>query len=518
MPRKKAATGETDKDERLARSLPELSEGWMRPHEICTRQGTCNVLIMVPHGFPADSDNTEILGYRLAEKSDASAVINNRKFMRGKNQTRTPGFVGDLYDVQLFSVYRSSIADFVEQTRRHFDKPPVVLFLCGIDDKATLETVSKHCGASDAAFLLRAGYVVDYQSVPLPLPEAYMVAYDENRATAGIPFIKQFLFRLRDTLGPGGDGVPLYGVEDEVLRAIRSEFGPDIEAVRMDIAFHGFRDNAENVEKTAKILAEAIRGLDAVESLPVQPGGVAALEIIPEAPQEVVAVDGELVDQAVQFINEKMQETVYRGSEEIGAYLLEKFFDNDIRKAASRNSKKAMSFRRLCAREDLLVHPATLSVMVRVAAQENFFRDKGLDSGRLSFRHKAELVKLPNDDQKVAAAQKAMDEKMSARFLAQHVSGMRPTKTMPVEGLERILERFVADPLRLFSSAEQTKSLLDMDTLRKVPRDERQKLHAEAFNMIEKTKEWMNQYKELVRRLDRIEAKEKKDQRDTGTE
>jgi len=70
-------------------------------------------------------------------------------------------------------------------------------------------------------------------------------------------------------LSPDGDGIPLYGVSDNVLMAIRSEFGARMEVLRLDIASYGFRDTAENVEKTAEILAEVIRGLDAFEPSPV---------------------------------------------------------------------------------------------------------------------------------------------------------------------------------------------------------------------------------------------------------
>ncbi len=36
------------------------------------------------------------------------------------------------------------------------------------------------------------------------------------------------------------------------------------------------------------------------------------------------------IENAVEFINEKANETVFKGSIEIGQYILEKFFDNDI--------------------------------------------------------------------------------------------------------------------------------------------------------------------------------------------
>jgi hypothetical protein len=98
--------------------------------------------------------------------------------------------------------------------------------------------------------------------------------------------------------------------------------------------------------------------------------------------------------------------------------LLEKFFNNDIKAASSRNPKKANSFRKLCERQDLLVHSGTLSEMVRVAAQEKLLLDAEIDSKKLSYTHKAELIKLPKDSQKIDLAKKAIEENLSTREMA----------------------------------------------------------------------------------------------------
>ena len=99
-----------------------------------------------------------------------------------------------------------------------------------------------------------------------------------------------------------------------------------------------------------------------------------------------------LVSDAVKFINEKANETLYKGSIEIGSYVLEKFFYGDIDPATSRNPKKITSFRALCRNKDLAVRPEALGMMVRVAAQERLFAQKNLPVEQLSYSHKAELV------------------------------------------------------------------------------------------------------------------------------
>ena len=62
----------------------------------------------------------------------------------------------------------------------------------------------------------------------------------------------------------------------------------------------------------------------------------------------VTAIDQKLIDESVKFINDTIVKTIYKGSLEIGKYLLEKFFDNDIKLASSRNPRKSDSFQQLC--------------------------------------------------------------------------------------------------------------------------------------------------------------------------
>ena len=100
-----------------------------------------------------------------------------------------------------------------------------------------------------------------------------------------------------------------------------------------------------------------------------------------EKDQELTPVDNEkLIDDAVQFINEKANETLYKGSIEIGEYILEHFFNGDPKLASSKNPKKQQSFNKLCDRNDLIVHPNQLGLMVRVASQEKYFIEKEIDT------------------------------------------------------------------------------------------------------------------------------------------
>jgi len=135
-----------------------------------------------------------------------------------------------------------------------------------------------------------------------------------------------------------------------------------------------------------------------------------------------VVVDKETLDAAVEFINETANETIYKGSVKIGEYILKHIFNDDIKVATSRNPQKKESFRRLCERDDLNIHPNRLGLMVRVASQERFLVNKKVDIGLLTYTHKASLVKLDNNSKKISLIKKCIEKKMTTRGLDSEIN------------------------------------------------------------------------------------------------
>ncbi len=214
-------------------------------------------------------------------------------------------------------------------------------------------------------------------------------------------------------------------------------------------------------------------------------------------------VDRNLVNEAVRFINEKANETLYRGSEEIGAYLLKKFFQNDIKLASSRRPHKSASYTALCQREDLAVHPATLSLMVRVAAQEIFFKKSNFDSSGLSYTHKAELVKLPNTTDKIRLAQKVLKGNISTRLLSEEVRKAQ-AKLGHQDELVPSVEKYVMDPIRLFENPRASDFISSAENLKKMRPATRRKLHEKALKMVDKTRDWAKRYQMLANELKKL--------------
>jgi len=128
------------------------------------------------------------------------------------------------------------------------------------------------------------------------------------------------------------------------------------------------------------------------------------------------------VGAAVQFINEKLNEYVYKGSVEIGDYVLKHFFDNSIELATSRKPNKPDSYNKLCESGALAIDAKKLSVMVRVAAQEKFFSENNIDTTGLSYTHKACLVKIFNENTKKILVENCIAKKWTTRQLDEEIA------------------------------------------------------------------------------------------------
>ncbi|HBT88347.1 hypothetical protein [Desulfobacter sp.] len=154
--------------------------------------------------------------------------------------------------------------------------------------------------------------------------------------------------------------------------------------------------------------------------------------------------DEKLIDDAVQFINEKANETLYKGSIEIGEYILEHFFNGDPKLASSKNPKKPQSFNNLCDRDDLIVHPNQLGLMVRVASQEKYFIEKEIDTTALSYTHKASLVKMDNGLKKNNMVKKCIEKEWTTRQLEDAIKKhLNTLPSIPKPSLIRTTKKYI---------------------------------------------------------------------------
>ena len=217
----------------------------------------------------------------------------------------------------------------------------------------------------------------------------------------------------------------------------------------------------------------------------------------------VEVIDQALVDKSIKFINEKANETLYKGSIEIGEYLLKNYYDDSIEEVSSRNPKKPKSYRMLCSSSELVVPAGTLSVMVRVAGQERWFKNDGINTKGLSYTHKAELIKLKNDNPvKKSLINKCIKESLSTRELSELVvkerkglvKDWKPTPVKYFTYVDRVLK-----------NSDLPGAFIDSDRLLKMKPEVRHGLREKTEALSEELNNMQKKCKTLLKKIDKVE-------------
>ena len=218
-------------------------------------------------------------------------------------------------------------------------------------------------------------------------------------------------------------------------------------------------------------------------------------------PVVVATDDDKKIDDAVNHINELANKTIYKGSIEIGNYILEHFFDDDIKLATSKNPKKPASFIRLCEREDLTVRPSQLGLMVRVASQESFLSGKELDLGQLSYTHKASLVKLENDDKKTEMIERCIKHKWGTRQLdtaiKEHLESL-PSSSKP--SLIRTTKKYITKIDGVLATFRDTELNFDAIDFNEMTEEKRNGLKGHLSDLQNKTQKSVEESNTILKR------------------
>ncbi len=223
---------------------------------------------------------------------------------------------------------------------------------------------------------------------------------------------------------------------------------------------------------------------------------------------ESASTDAKLIENSVKFINEKANETLYKGSVEIGEYVLRHFFNDDIHIASSRNPRKPKSYKALCEHRDLSVPYSTLTIMVRVAAQERFFKQHDFDLKKLSYTHKANLIKLENNENKIYLARECIQKELTTRQLSRLVSKEKKTlieykKSLQDEGAFKNILKIE----QLINRSEKSELITDMDKLKGMRSKTRANLRNKADKLLKQMAQTTKECKSLLKKLDKLEKK-----------
>ena len=225
-------------------------------------------------------------------------------------------------------------------------------------------------------------------------------------------------------------------------------------------------------------------------------------------------VDDKKIDQAVTFINETANKTIYKGSIEIGEYILKEFFENDIELARSKNPRKDASFNKLCEREDLNIHPNRLGIMIRVASQERFLTEKEVDTSALSYTHKASLVKIQDDNKKIKLINKCIDNKWTTRELDDQINKtVKKIQSDRDSSIIQITRKYITKVEDVLKTVDDSSLNIDDNDLSKMTPTRLSNLEAQLKNLKKKTEDVSKKSERLTTGcddlLDRVSAAKK---------
>ena len=130
------------------------------------------------------------------------------------------------------------------------------------------------------------------------------------------------------------------------------------------------------------------------------------------------------IDQAVAWLDElksRMESELTLFARQIGDYLLEGFFENDLAQVTSQNPRKNISFKRLCERKDLPFSESALRRFIQVAV--NFRLLPFEHASTLLPSHHSVLYQVADPQERCRIGVKAAEKGLSVRKLREQVKG-----------------------------------------------------------------------------------------------
>ena len=219
-------------------------------------------------------------------------------------------------------------------------------------------------------------------------------------------------------------------------------------------------------------------------------------------------IDHDLIQKSVEFINETITKTLYKGSIEIGDYILKHFYNDDIKLACSRSPKKPKSYQDLCKRDDLGIDPSQLSRMVRVASQERYFQQNNANVEGLSYSHRVELVRLDNNEEKLKHLEKCIQEKMPVRAFREYINNI-----IPIASKEPTPLKLISNVEKLINNASIEKLASQTEKLEGMTPKIRAKIRQRADDLLKKMDDITKECSSLMQTLDDIEKRQEEENR-----
>ena len=212
-----------------------------------------------------------------------------------------------------------------------------------------------------------------------------------------------------------------------------------------------------------------------------------------------------LIEDSVAFINHHVK-TAVNAAIAIGEHLLTRYFNNDLELATSRNPYKIISYKQLCDHPDLMLTRPELSNMIRVTAQERFFRSLEFNTDRLTYTHKKYLTRLPDNETKTSLAGECIEANLSSRDLYNRISEIKneiaPGRSRPPG---YAVSREISRVNQTVDSMAWPDIFGNIETIAGLPDESRTALRQKATQWIKTLEAFQMQCSTLIQHLTRMD-------------
>ncbi len=267
--------------------------------------GTCNVVVIVPHGHPHNDLNAGKLGAYVAEHLDSFAVIN--RLYRRPSKDRPWSLKDYLMDLNVPSQarecakdYWNPIINFIKEINQQHGRRALLFFIHGMSDK-------KADALEPAPDIVVGKGFIPQEDDPS------VGKYDAKAASASEAFFEKLLDGMRN-MCIVRDDVPGYTGRDKLpyhLYAERKKLGIYIEAVQLEFRFRGFRDTPENQKGRGQELAAVIESTTPLfKSWRVEELAPIGVQLIPA---DRFQADIKALRRATRIANDRGQEVDFSG-------------------------------------------------------------------------------------------------------------------------------------------------------------------------------------------------------------
>lgn len=203
--------------------------------------------------------------------------------------------------------------------------------------------------------------------------------------------------------------------------------------------------------------------------------------------------DQQLVSEAYQQVYDIMTNYYNKAVEEVGEYLIDKFYNGNLERAQKNKPVKYKSFKAFIERfSDQSYSQSWFYNAVNIALDKKALEQQGYNQlDKLSISHRKALTKVKNVDDKIKLADEAINQKLSVRNLEERVQSSN-------QGSPK-REGFSLKKLPNKTKLEKKKP----EELQKL-RDEIQKRVASLEEKLEKIKEDRRSYSDNLKKIDKI--------------